>query len=110
MLRFTHNAEFLEVFKRKECEKYGKSLSDLIKDWYSHPAKFRADSNGIYSISSLEPQFMYVAMMVCRLYGKEDITQFFLPWVPLIHTVAEGFTFDWAKLLCDSLARWITKY
>jgi hypothetical protein len=108
--RFTHNAEFLEVFKKKECEQYGKSLSDLIKDWYSHPAKFRADSNGIYSISALEPQFMYVAMMVCRLYGKEDTAHFFLPWVPLIHTVAEGFTFDWAKFLSDSLASRITEY
>jgi hypothetical protein len=29
---FTYNAEFLEDFKQKECEKYGKSLSDLIKD------------------------------------------------------------------------------
>jgi hypothetical protein len=107
---FTHNAEFLEGFKKKECEQFGKSLSDLIKDWCSHPAKFRADSNGIYSISSLEPQFMYIAMMVCRLYGKEDTAHFFLPWVPLIHTVAEGFSFDWAKLLSDSLASRITEY
>jgi hypothetical protein len=107
---FTHNAKFLEGFKKKECEKFGKILSDLIKDWCSHPAKFRADSNGIYSISSLETQFMYIAMMVCRLYGKEDTAHFFLPWVPLIHTVAEGFSFDWAKLLSDSLASRITEY
>jgi hypothetical protein len=108
--RFTHNVEFLEVFKEKESEQYGKSLSDLIKDWYLHPMKFRADSNGIYSISTLEPQFMYVEMMFCRLYGTEDTAHLFLPWVPLIHTVAEGFTFDWAKLLSDSLANWITEY
>jgi hypothetical protein len=109
-LRFTHNTIFLEVFKNKECEKYGKILSDLIKDWYFHPAKFRADSNGIYSISALEPQFMYVEMMVYRLYGKEDTTHFFLPWVSLIHIVDEGFTFDWAKFLSDSLASRIKKY
>ena len=42
---FTYNAKFLEDFKQKECEQYGKSLSDLIKDWVSHPSKFRADSN-----------------------------------------------------------------
>jgi hypothetical protein len=90
----THNAEFLEGFKKKECEQFEKILSDLIKDWVSHPAKFRADTHGIYSISSLVPQFMYIAMMACRLYGKEDTTHFFLPWVSLIHTVAEGFSFD----------------
>jgi hypothetical protein len=37
MLNLTHNAEFLEGFKKKECEQYAKRLSDLIKDWVSHP-------------------------------------------------------------------------
>jgi hypothetical protein len=96
---FVYNAEFLENFKQKECVQYDKTMSGLIKDWVSHPAKFRADSNGIYSIASLEPQFKYIAMMTCRLYGREDTTHFFLQWVPLIHTVAEGCSFDWAKLL-----------
>jgi hypothetical protein len=82
--KFTYNVDFLKDFKQKECEQYGKSLSDLIKDWVSHPAKFRADRNGIYSISSLEPQFKYIAMMTCRLYGREDTTHFFLPWIPLV--------------------------
>jgi hypothetical protein len=53
---------------------------------------------------------MYIMMMFCRLYGKDDTSQFFLPWVLLIHTVAEGFSFDWAKLLSESLASRITKY
>jgi hypothetical protein len=107
---FTYNAEFLEGFKQKECEQYTKILSDLIKDWVSHPSKFRADNNGIYSISSLEPQFKYVAMMTCRLYGREDTMHFFLPWVPLMYTVAEGSSFDWAKMLSDSLTSWIIEY
>jgi hypothetical protein len=108
--KFSHNAEFLEIFKWKECEKYGRSISNLIKDWVSHPAKFRAESNGVYSISSLEPQFKYIAMMACRLYGREDTTYFFLSWVPLIHTVVEGYYFDWSKLLSDSLTSRITEY
>ena len=107
---FVYNVEFLEDFKQKECQQYGRNLSDLIKDWVLHPAKFKADGNGIYSISSLEPQFKYIAMMTCRLYGREDTAHFYLPWVPLIHTVAEGFSFDWAKLLSDSLTSRITEY
>jgi hypothetical protein len=51
---FVYNASFLVNFNKKECDQYGKSLSDLIKDWCSCPEKFRADSHGIYSISSLE--------------------------------------------------------
>jgi hypothetical protein len=107
---FTYNVEFLEGFKGKECEQYDRNVSDLIRDWVSHPAKFRAYSNGIYLISSLEPPFKYIAMMACRLYGKEETTHFFLLWVPLIHTVVEGFSFDWAKLLTDSLTNRITEY
>jgi hypothetical protein len=37
----THNAKFLEGFKKKECEQYAKSLSDLIKDWVSHPTEIQ---------------------------------------------------------------------
>jgi hypothetical protein len=72
--------------------------------------KFRAESNEIYSISYLEPQFKYIAMMTCRLYGREDTTHFFLQWVPLMHKVTEGCSFDWAKLLSDSLTSRITEY
>jgi len=78
--------------------------------WVSHPAKFRVDSNKVYSISSMEPQFKYIEMMTCRLYRKEDTTHYFLPWVPLIHTIAEGCSFDWAKLLSDSLTNQINEY
>jgi hypothetical protein len=78
MSELVYNVEFLENFKHKECVQYDKSMSSLIKDWVSHPTKFKGDSNGIYSISSLEPQFKYVAMMTCRLYGREDTTHFFL--------------------------------
>jgi hypothetical protein len=89
---------------------YDKTMSSLIKDWVSHPVKFRVDSNGIYSIASLEPQFKYIAMMTFRLYGREDTTNFFLQWVPLIHTVTEGYSFNWAKLLSDSLTSRVTEY
>jgi hypothetical protein len=107
---FSHDVEFLESFKRKECEQYGRNLSDLIKDWVSHPVKFRADGNGVYSISSLEPQFKYITMMTYRLYRREDTTHFFLLWVPLIHIVAEGCSFDWDKLLSESLTTQIIEY
>jgi hypothetical protein len=107
---FSYNVEFLDGLKKKECEQYVKSLSDLIKDWVSHPTKFKVDSNGIYSISSLEPQFKYVAMMTYRLYGREDATHFFLQWVLLIYSVAEGSSFDWAKMLSDSLTSQIIEY
>jgi len=53
---------------------------------------------------------MYVAMMLCRIFGKENSAHFLLPWVPIMHEVAKGFSFSWAKILMDSLAKEITEY
>jgi hypothetical protein len=53
---------------------------------------------------------MYVAMMACRLFGWEDTAHFYIQWVPLIYRVAEGFSFNWAKMLSDSLFNRITEY
>jgi hypothetical protein len=107
---FIYNASFLKDFNYKECVQYGRNLVDLIKDWFSHPEKFRADSHGVYAISSLEPHMRYISMMMCRLYRKENTTHFLLPWVPIMHTVLEGNSFDWAKILSDNLVREITEY
>jgi hypothetical protein len=74
---FFYNANFLVDFNKKECDQYGKNLPNLIKDWYSCPEKFRSDSHGIYSVPALEPHIMYIEMMMCRLYGKENTTHFF---------------------------------
>ena len=107
---FVYNEKFLEEFNKKECDQYGKNLPDLIKDWYSHPKKLRAESHGIYPVAALEPHIMYIEMMMCRLYGKENTTHFFLQWVPIIHAVVEGYSFNWAKILSDILAQEITRY
>jgi hypothetical protein len=35
----THNDEFIEGLKKKECKQYAKILSNLTKHWVSHPVK-----------------------------------------------------------------------
>jgi hypothetical protein len=107
---YTYGTEFLDEFKDKECEQYDKTMSSLIKDWVSNTAKFRADSHNIYSTASLEPQQKYVAMMTSRLFWREDTLHFFIAWVPLMFRVAEGSSFDWAKMLSDSLTSRVTEY
>jgi hypothetical protein len=91
-------------------QEYDKTMPGLIKDWVSRSAKFRANDQGVYSIASLEPQYMYVAMMTCRLFGREDTSHFYIAWVPLIFRVAEGCSFNWAKILSDSLFNRVTEY
>jgi hypothetical protein len=106
----TYGKEFLEDFKKKECDEFDRTLPGLIRDWVSRSALFKVNSEGVYSISSLEPNFMYVAMMACRLYGKEDTAHFVIHWVPLIYRVAEGFSFNWSKMLSDNLHSRVTEY
>jgi hypothetical protein len=60
--------------------------------------------------ATLEPHIMYITMMMCRIYEKENTTHLFLQWVPIIHTVAEGYSFDWAMILSDNLVKEITQY
>jgi hypothetical protein len=64
---------------KEEYTQYGKNYPDLIKDWWACPEKFREDIHGLYATASLDAHMNYVAMMLCRLFGKEISTHFLLP-------------------------------
>jgi hypothetical protein len=49
---------------------------DIIKDWWRNKANFRADTHGVYAMASLNEYMVYVAMMLCRIFGKESPTHF----------------------------------
>jgi hypothetical protein len=53
---------------------------------------------------------IYVAVMLCRLFGKHDSAHFLLAWVPIMHEVAKGYSFNWVNMLSDNLAKEITEY
>jgi hypothetical protein len=82
---YIYKATFLMEFDKKECAQYGRNLSNLIKNWCSCPKKFRVVTHGMYVVSSLEPHMMYLAMMLCHIFGKENCAHFLLPWVPIMH-------------------------
>jgi hypothetical protein len=48
--------------------------------------------------------------MLCRIFGKKNPTHFPAEWVPLIHEVAEGYSFNWDKILSDNLTKDIAEY
>jgi hypothetical protein len=108
--KHSYNTSFLKEFDKEECLGGVKNYPDLIKDWWACPKKFRANTHGIYATASLDSHMMYVAMMLCRLFGRENSTHFLLSWVSIMHEVAKGFSFNWAKILSNSLANEITKY
>jgi hypothetical protein len=53
---------------------------------------------------------VYVAMMLCRLFGKKSPTHFPAEWPPLLHEAAEGYSFNWNKILSDNLAQEVMEY
>jgi hypothetical protein len=108
--KYIYNAEFVEEFQRKECTEFDQTYPDIIKTWWGVPAKFRADSHGVYATASLNEYMVYIAMMLCRLFGRKIPTHFPAEWVPIMHEVAEGFTFNWDKILSDNLTKEIVEY
>jgi hypothetical protein len=108
--KYTYNATFLLDFERRECTQYSRNGHDIIKTWWGHPKKFRADAHGMYSMTSLDAHMLYIAMMLYRLLGKNNPAYLSVEWVAIMNEVAEGYTFNWAKMLYDNLAKEIAKY
>jgi hypothetical protein len=53
---------------------------------------------------------LYVAIILCHLFGKKNPTHFSVEWVSIMNKVVEGYTFKWAKMLSDNLAKEIVEY
>jgi len=108
--KYTYNATFLIDFERRECTQYGRNGHDIIKTWWGHTKKFRADAHGMYSTVSLDAHMLYIAMMLCLMFGKKNHMHFSVEWVAIMNEVVEGYTFNWAKMFSDNLANEIVEY
>jgi hypothetical protein len=108
--KYTYNATFILDFERRECTQYGRTGHDIIKTWWGNPTKFKSDAHGIYSTTSLDAHILYIAMMLCRLFGRKNPAHFTVEWVSIINEVVEGYTFNWAKMLSDNLAKEVVEY
>ena len=75
-LKHIYNAEFIAEFQRKECTEVDRTYPNLIKEWWRCPSKFRSNTHGTYATASLTEYLVYVAMMLCRLFGKKNPCRF----------------------------------
>jgi hypothetical protein len=87
-----------------------RTIHDIVKSWWGNENKFNANSHGTYSTASYDAYIMYTPMMLCRMFRKKISTHFTIDWVPIIHEVVEGYTFDWGKMLSYNLAKQIEDY
>jgi hypothetical protein len=53
---------------------------------------------------------VYIAMILCILFGRKIPIHFLVEWVTIIHELAEGFTFKWDKIVSYNLTKEIVKY
>jgi hypothetical protein len=108
--KYVYNAPFVMKFENDECASYDITAHDIVKTWWGNENKFKVDSHVIYSTTSCDAHIMYATMMPCRMFRNKIPTHFTIDWVPIIHEVAEGYTFDWGKLMSNNIAKQIEDY
>jgi hypothetical protein len=89
-------AYYLKLSLFQGVEYFSEVFLCYIDVWFltwGIPAKFRADTHGVYATASLNEYRVYIEMMLCRLFGRKIPTHFPMEWVPIIHEVAKGYTF-----------------
>lgn len=68
-----YDKAFLEHFTKENEDPL-----DATQTWRSGLGKFKHEKSGMYPIVSLSNPHNFVAMMMCRLFGKADSTNFFV--------------------------------
>lgn len=100
-----YNTAFLEKFRaEKETE------SEPIRGWRQNLADHKHESSGKYSVDSLCSPYCYAGIMLCRLWGLHNSTNFTLEMVPLKEATCSGEIMDWADILSDKLAKAILNF
>ena len=94
-----YNKAFLEKF-RSENE----TESEPIRNWRQNPAKHKHKSSGMYSVDSLCSPYCYAGIMMCRLWGLHDSSNFTIEMVPLMEAACNSEIMDWGTILSDKLA------
>ena len=64
----------------------------------------------MYTVTSLATPYLYIAVMLCRLFGYVDATKFSVEWVCLIDATSNSIIMDWATILSNNLAHHIIEY
>jgi len=66
-----YDKKFVEKFSSKNEEP-----SEALKQWRENSSKNKMDRTGMYSVASLATPYLYIASMVCRLFGYTYATKF----------------------------------
>jgi hypothetical protein len=64
----------------------------------------------MYSTTSLDAYILYIAMILCCLFGKNNLVHFLVEWVDIMNELAKCYTFNWEKMLSNNLTKEIDDY
>jgi hypothetical protein len=76
----------------------------LMATWWKEDTKFTNRSNGWYGIVNLREPYIYLMVLICRLYGEKKCSKFSEEWIPLAYTVViSGSNFNWGEIISKQL-------
>jgi hypothetical protein len=63
-------------------------VGNILASWWKEEKKFLNRTSGWYAITSLRVPYMYLMVLICKLYGEKDCSRFSDAWIPLAYTMA----------------------
>jgi hypothetical protein len=84
-------------------ERYDTNM--ILGSWWKEDNKFVNSPWERYAITGLREPYMYAMIMLCKLYGERDYSQFSEAWIPLAyHVVMWGRKFNWGGIISKQLS------
>jgi hypothetical protein len=74
--------------------------SRLLASWWKLYRKFNNRRNGWYNMVNLREPYIYLMVLICRLYGEKDCSKFSEEWIPLAYpmTISDN-SFNWDAII-----------
>ena len=80
-------------------------LIEPLKRMLLQGKHYRYRPTGEYDTVSLRDPYIFIALMLNRVFGRAHGRLFKLEWIPLIfHVATQGTIFNWASLVSSSLS------
>jgi hypothetical protein len=88
----------------KLLDEFDYIAKELFPKWFKVDKQFKHRPKGDYPTTTLRRPYHCMVVMLCRLYGEDDASQFSLSYVPLIYYYEDNqLLFNWDGILSTKL-------
>jgi hypothetical protein len=93
------NKSFLEKFGVEN-----EDFEELMEDWYNDELRHVKKGERYIPTQYLKEPYRLLNTMICRLYGEETNTHFWMEWFPMDYTMVKtGQVFNWENILAFNI-------